>query len=143
MEYYKALQEWIVATGNKMDESQKHNIVSEYKLYESIYIKLKNIQNKAMCCLQIQAYVGNLLRNTKEYTKIQLSICLGGERKGIGFVEQYPEEDKGNFLYLSRGYTGAQWIMICYTLYVLNTGEGNGTPLQYSCLRNPMDGGAW
>ena len=22
-------------------------------------------------------------------------------------------------------------------------GEGNGTPLQYSCLGNPMDGGAW
>ena len=24
-----------------------------------------------------------------------------------------------------------------------STGEGNGTPLQYSCLENPMDGGAW
>ena len=22
-------------------------------------------------------------------------------------------------------------------------GEGNGTPFQYSCLENPMDGGAW
>ena len=22
-------------------------------------------------------------------------------------------------------------------------GEGNGTPLQYSCLENPMDSGAW
>ena len=22
-------------------------------------------------------------------------------------------------------------------------GEGNGTPLQFSCLENPMDGGAW
>ena len=22
-------------------------------------------------------------------------------------------------------------------------GEGDGTPLQYSCLENPMDGGAW
>ena len=22
-------------------------------------------------------------------------------------------------------------------------GEGNGIPLQYSCLENPMDGGAW
>ena len=25
----------------------------------------------------------------------------------------------------------------------LVTGEGNGTPLQYSCLENPMDRGAW
>ena len=25
----------------------------------------------------------------------------------------------------------------------LKFGEGNGTPLQYSCLENPMDRGAW
>ena len=24
-----------------------------------------------------------------------------------------------------------------------HNGEGDGTPLQYSCLENPMDGGAW
>ena len=24
-----------------------------------------------------------------------------------------------------------------------SSGEGNGTPLQYSCLENPMDGEAW
>ena len=35
---------------------------------------------------------------------------------------------------------------ITQTLYVgkqVWLGEGNGTPLQYSCLANPMDGGAW
>ena len=26
---------------------------------------------------------------------------------------------------------------------IFKLGEGNGTPLQYSCLENPMDGGAW
>ena len=26
---------------------------------------------------------------------------------------------------------------------VREVGEGNGTPLQYSCLENPMDRGAW
>ena len=26
---------------------------------------------------------------------------------------------------------------------ILCVGKGNGTPLQYSCLENPMDGGAW
>ena len=25
----------------------------------------------------------------------------------------------------------------------INDGEGNGTPLQYSCLEDPMDGRAW
>ena len=24
-----------------------------------------------------------------------------------------------------------------------SSGDGNGNPLQYSCLGNPMDGGAW
>ena len=27
--------------------------------------------------------------------------------------------------------------------WVQSPGEGNGNPLQYSCLENPMDGGAW
>ena len=25
----------------------------------------------------------------------------------------------------------------------VSVGEGNGNPLQYSCLENPRDGGAW
>ena len=31
--------------------------------------------------------------------------------------------------------------ILSFTLSI--TGEGNGNPLQYSCLENPMDGGAW
>ena len=30
-----------------------------------------------------------------------------------------------------------------HTVLSKEIGEGNGTPLQYSCLENPMDGGAW
>ena len=26
---------------------------------------------------------------------------------------------------------------------MIEPGEGNSTPLQYSCLENPVDGGAW
>ena len=34
--------------------------------------------------------------------------------------------------------------MYCFWLFLpYNSGEGNGTPLQYSWLENPMDGGAW
>ena len=39
-----------------------------------------------------------------------------------------------------------QWKQ-CQTLFwggsKITAGEGNGTPLKYSCLENPMDGGAW
>ena len=30
-----------------------------------------------------------------------------------------------------------------YSELYLDNREGNGIPLQYSCLENPMDGGAW
>ena len=30
----------------------------------------------------------------------------------------------------------------CYAIADI-TGESSGVPLQYSCLENPMDGGAW
>ena len=33
------------------------------------------------------------------------------------------------------------YIYICIGIQI--HGEGNGTPLQYSCLENPMGGGAW
>ena len=33
-------------------------------------------------------------------------------------------------------------ILFCDQIHT-HTGEFNGTPLQYSCLANPMDGGAW
>ena len=34
-------------------------------------------------------------------------------------------------------------MMNCKSVLELGIGEGNGTPLQYSCLENPMDKGAW
>ena len=42
-------------------------------------------------------------------------------------------------------YCTIQAISLCGTLYPVGyfIGEGNGTPLQYSCLENPMDRGAW
>ena len=35
--------------------------------------------------------------------------------------------------------------ILSHLLFTLHksVGEGNGTPLQYSCLENPMGGGAW
>ena len=36
-----------------------------------------------------------------------------------------------------------QALLGVWAIAVNRTREGNGTPLQYSCLENPMDGGAW
>ena len=35
------------------------------------------------------------------------------------------------------------WAALILHYCVQGNGEGDGTPLQYSCLENPMDGGAW
>ena len=41
-------------------------------------------------------------------------------------------------------YTYLGYIYIFYKVNVtILYGEGNGTPLQYSCLANPKEGGAW
>ena len=41
---------------------------------------------------------------------------------------------------------GSSLDVVCRPLIVvasLVVGEGNGNPLQYSCLENPKNGGAW
>ena len=34
-------------------------------------------------------------------------------------------------------------LQLCFHIFYIIFGEGNGNPLQYSCLENPMDRGAW
>ena len=46
-----------------------------------------------------------------------------------------------NIISDQRNTTKPQWDNISYPLG--SPREGNGTPLQYSCLENPMDRGAW
>ena len=38
---------------------------------------------------------------------------------------------------------GVDFVDLFCTVLLCILGEGNGTPLQYSCLENPMDGGGW
>ena len=42
-----------------------------------------------------------------------------------------------------KSFVKQQRHMLFYGRVYISIGEGNGTPLQYSCLENPVDGGAW
>ena len=42
-------------------------------------------------------------------------------------------------LYHARGATQDGWVMVERSDRMWSTGEGNGKPLQYSCLENPMN----
>ena len=54
-----------------------------------------------------------------------LSFSCGAVEKNLPANAGDARDNSSNF-----------WIRSC-------PGEGNGNPLQYSCLENPMDGGAW
>ena len=85
-----------------------------------------------------------------------LSRCLisisWGLKEKSKCLKLFPEHS-GKFLSLFFSHSHYFFILIL-TYIQINTGqhlhvsiethgEGNGTPLQYSCLENPMDRGAW
>ena len=51
-----------------------------------------------------------------------------------------------SFIYELTGVSNLA-LNVAHSNHLINTsflvGEGSGTPLQYTCLENPMDGGAW
>ena len=53
------------------------------------------------------------------------------------------KEDNHNFDSIYVKYSEKENLWSHEVDYWLPSGEGNGTPLQYFCLENPMDGGAW
>ena len=46
-------------------------------------------------------------------------------------------------LLLSRVFYSLVFDVFTMIILSIEIGEGDGTPLQYSCLESPMDGGAW
>ena len=49
---------------------------------------------------------------------------------------QHPIQEKGVYFYCSS-------LFVCLLRTAVLLVEGNGIPLQYSCLQNPIGGGAW
>ena len=67
-------------------------------------------------------------------------------RRSAFFIVQlsHPYMTTGKTIALTRQTFVSKVISLLFNMlsrFVI--GEGNGTPLQYSCLENPMDGGAW
>ena len=68
-----------------------------------------------------------------------VTVCNSQQTRKRVAKETTPPPKKRKTRKSGRGAT-CSWN--CSFLH-FQTGEGNGTPLQYSCLENPMDGGAW
>ena len=72
--------------------------------------------------------------------KVLHSIC-----QQIWKTQQWPQDWKRSLFIPIPKKSNAKKCSNYHTIALIShvSGEGTGTPLQYSCLENPMDGGAW
>ena len=61
----------------------------------------------------------------------------------LGFLYTNCYFNNNNNITKLPGASHLQMVFLIYSQVGRDYREGNGTPLQYSCLENPMDGGAW
>ena len=77
---------------------------------------------------------------SKNHAKVYGEIAIYKSMKGAS------EETNTASTLIQNLYPPELWekAKICSLSYLVSfSGEGNGNPLQYYCLENPMDGGAW
>jgi len=74
----------------------------------------------------------------RDQKKAGVSILISDK---IDFKTKTVKRDKGHYIMI-KGAIQEEDITII-NIYAPNIGEGDGSPLQYSCLENPMDGGTW
>ena len=94
------------------------------------------------CKLKGCAQVSLGMQDSKrEWGKITSGDWRGRETQGKAVAAVMCSSEAGN--YQKKGNTKDEYSVqdLCQTRGA--DGGGNGTPLQYSCLENPMDGGAW
>ena len=73
--------------------------------------------------------------------KVLHSIC-----QQIWKTQQWPQDWKRSvFIPIPKKGNAKECSYYCTIALIshASNGEGNGTPLQYSCLENPMGGGTW
>ena len=87
-----------------------------------------------MLKLKLQ-YFGHLMRRADWFeTTLMLGKIEGGRKSGRQRMRWL------DGMWVHFGSLSTLWELV---MHREAWGEGNGTPLQFSCLENPMDGGAW
>ena len=74
----------------------------------------------------------------------QVHICPPPKKNSYHLPPpSYPSRLSQNIGLSSWPHTAKSHLLSILHMVMCMFGEGNGTPLQYSCLENSMDGGAW
>ena len=91
------------------------------------------------CCILV--IVNNSVMNTGTHVSFPITVFSSF---------QFSHSVMSHCKFSSDKYPGVKLLdhmLVLFLIFLRNLhavfGEGNGTPLQYSCLENPMGGGAW
>jgi len=76
-------------------------------------------------------------------TDINQQLCINQPYAPQGGEDQHAATDEGIGVYIGKASVYDAGIPGSIPGLGRSPGEGNGNPLQYSCLENPMDRGAW
>ena len=78
-----------------------------------------------------------VIPNITEFFSPRVLVQLPSKLRGTFYTSDFPDGSDGKASAYNAGDPG----LIPGSRR--SPGEGNGNPLQYSCLEDPMDGGAW
>ena len=87
-----------------------------------------------------------MITQNTEFTPLRLGWGVGGREKKKVFQVKGPEEKHQIINNSCLRIVGLWVILLCCIFFYMpkcSIAEGNSNPLQYSCLENPMDRGAW
>ena len=131
------------ATGEQWRNNSRKNEETEPKQKQHPVVDVTGDGSKVQCCKEQYCIgtwnarsmnQGKLQAVDQEMARVNIDILGISELKWTG-VGEFNSND--HYIY----YCGQESIRSKWSSP--HSREGNGTPLQYSCLENPMDGRAW
>ena len=110
--------------------------------------KVQKLEFSFVCVIQVYTYIifeiifyYRLLQHI-DYSSLCYTVNLCCLLHSVLFILSRTSGISVIYFFLRQKFISfLKYIYYKYCLYMY--GEGNGNPLQYSCLENPMDAGSW
>ena len=115
------------------DTIQPSHPLSPLLIPPSIFARIRVFSNEIALCITWPKYWQRCIFSNSPSNEHSGIISFRMDRLVLLAVQ-------GTLRSLLQQHSSKASILWCSAFFI---GEGNGTPLQYSCLGNPMDGRAW